>query len=107
MTAKRIHRARSSRSVRRGSSTILSLVGAVDEALFAEVERPPNVVVVRPPGDGLDGVASALEEASGRSAPYAVLAADPMAAAAAEWRAMWDVHAGWWRRAASSSPAAW
>lgn len=109
MTSKGIARARSGRSVRRGSSTIVSLVGAVDEALLAEVERSPNVVVVRPPGDGLDGVASALAEASGRSAPYAVLAADPMAEAAVEWRAMWDVHAGasTFEERAGEAVAAW
>ena len=52
-----------------------------------------NVVVVRP-ADGTDGVeaaVAALRRASGISAPYVLVAADPLAAVAAEWSAMWDL----------------
>ena len=52
-----------------------------------------NVVVVRPAGDaeGIDAAAAALRRASGISAPYVLVVADPLAAVAAEWSAMWDL----------------
>ena len=52
-----------------------------------------NVSLVRPeePGDGLEAAAGALRRAAGISSPYVLVAADPLAAVAAEWRAMWEV----------------
>ena len=52
-----------------------------------------NVVVVRPADDaeGIETAAAALRRAAGISAPYVLVAADPLAAVAAEWSAMWDL----------------
>ena len=55
-----------------------------------------NVVLVRPAdeadnGDGVGVAAAALRRAAGISAPYVLVAADPLAAVAAEWSAMWDL----------------
>ena len=46
--------------MRRGSSTVVVLVGEVDEALLAEVDRPANVTVVRPGEPGAEGAIAAL-----------------------------------------------
>jgi hypothetical protein len=75
--------------VRRGSSTVVSIVGEVGEALLAEVDRSTNVSVVRSRGPELEPAIAALGEAAGRASPYVVVAADPLAGAAAAWRAMW------------------
>jgi len=52
-----------------------------------------NVSLVRPeePGDGLEAATGALRRAAGISSPYVLVAADPLAAVAAEWRAMWEI----------------
>jgi hypothetical protein len=52
-----------------------------------------NVVVVRPAdgAEGIDAAAAALRRAAGIAAPYVLVAADPLAAVAAEWSAMWDL----------------
>ena len=52
-----------------------------------------NVVVVRPAddADGIEAAVPALRRAAGISAPYVLVAADPLAAVAAEWSAMWDL----------------
>jgi hypothetical protein len=57
------------------------------------VGRSMNVSLVRPDdsGDGVEAAAAALRRASGISSPYVLVAADPLAAVAAEWRAMWEV----------------
>ena len=82
------------------------LAGKTSEPVLAAVERSRNVVLVRPaapadpahpprPADApaVDGVAAAaaLRRAAGISAPYVLVAADPLAAVAAEWSAMWDL----------------
>jgi hypothetical protein len=83
--------------VRRESSTVVAVVGEVREILLAEVDRSPNVSVVRPPqdgdGDGLEAAARALRSASGRASAFVLVAADPLAAVATEWAAMWDLSA--------------
>lgn len=85
--------------VRRESSTVVAVVGEVQEILLAEVNRSPNVSVVRPPhdadddGNGLEAAARALRSASGRASAFVLVAADPLAAVAAEWSAMWDLAA--------------
>jgi hypothetical protein len=48
-----------------------------------------NVSLVRP-GDDEDA-ASALRRAAGISSPYVLVAADPLAAVAAEWQSMWEI----------------
>jgi hypothetical protein len=94
--------------VRRNPSTVVVLAGKTSEPVLAAVERSSNVVLVRPaaPADpahparpaadalAVDGVATAagaLRRAAGISAPYVLVAADPLAAVAAEWSAMWDL----------------
>lgn len=54
-----------------------------------------NVALIRPedPDGGLDAAAAALRRAAGISSPYVLVTADPLAAVAAEWRAMWEVAA--------------
>lgn len=92
--------------MRRESSTVVVLVGAVDEGLLASLGRSPNVSVARAPaaGAGQQGAdepgsarpgweagALALREAARRMAAYVVVPDDPLAEVAAAWRAMWDV----------------
>jgi hypothetical protein len=63
------------------------------------MSRSLNVVLVRPeePQDGSDGgieaAAGLLRRASGISAPYVLVAADPLSAVAVAWQAMWDITA--------------
>jgi hypothetical protein len=77
--------------MRRGRSTVVGLVGEVADGLLAALGRLPNVAVVRPAGEGLDAAAAALSEASGLEVTYAVVAGDPLAGVAAQWRARWDL----------------
>lgn len=79
--------------MRRGRSTVVGLVGEVADGLLAELGRLPNVAVVRPRGEGLDAAAAALSEASGLEVTYALVAGDPLAGVAEQWRARWDVRA--------------
>ena len=84
------------RLVRRNPSTVVVLAGKTSEPVLAAVERSMNVVLVRPAddadgGDGVAVAAAALRRAAGISAPYVLVAADPLAAVAAEWSAMWDL----------------
>jgi len=72
------------------------LAGKTSEPVLAAVERSMNVVLVRPAdeaesADGVAAAAAALRRAAGISAPYVLVAADPLAAVAAEWSAMWDL----------------
>ena len=69
------------------------LAGQASDGLLAAVGRSMNVVLVRPEesADGLDAAAGALRRAAGISSPYVLVAADPLAAVAAEWRAMWEI----------------
>jgi hypothetical protein len=80
--------------MRRESSTVVAVAGDVREAVLAEVSRSPNVSLIRPPetaGDPLEQGAQALRKAAGSASPYVLVAADPLAAVAVEWRAMWDI----------------
>ena len=83
--------------VRRESSTVVVLVGAVTEPLLAGLARSSNVSLVRPPDDEQDSLtaaALALGQAARRRSPYVLVPADPLAGVAAEWAAMWDLTAG-------------
>jgi hypothetical protein len=83
--------------MRRESSTVVALVGEVPDTLLAEVARSPNVSLARPPEgveDSVEAAAQALQHASRGAAPYIVVPADPLAAVARQWRAMWDLSQG-------------
>ena len=79
--------------MRRNPSTVVVLAGKTSEPVLAAVERSMNVVLVRPAddADGVEAASAALRRATGISAPYVLVAADPLAAVAAEWSAMWDL----------------
>jgi hypothetical protein len=83
--------------MRRESSTVVVLVGEAQETLLAEVAKFPNVSLARPPdgeADSLEAAVQALRQASRTIAPYVLVPADPLAAVAAHWRAMWDLSQG-------------
>jgi hypothetical protein len=95
--------------VRRESSTVVVLVGAVTEPLLAGLARSSNVSLVRPPDDQQDSLtaaALALGQAARRRSPYVLVPADPLAGVAAEWAAMWDLTAGPGHAAAFEQQAA-
>jgi hypothetical protein len=79
--------------VRHNPSTVVVLAGPAPEGLLAAVGRAANVVLVRPEesAEGIEAAADALRRAAGISAPYVLVAADPLAAVAAAWRATWEV----------------
>ena len=83
--------------MRRNASTVVVLPGPAPAEVLAAVGRSMNVALIRPPepagdgGDGLEAAAGALQQAGRSSSAYALVAADPLAALAASWRAMWDV----------------
>jgi hypothetical protein len=85
--------------MRRNPATVVVLAGQPSEGLLAAVGRSMNVSLVRPEdpgpgsGDGIEAAAGALRRAAGISSPYVLVAADPLAAVAAEWRAMWELSA--------------
>ena len=83
--------------MRRNSSTVVVLAGPAPGEVLAAVGRSMNVTLIRPEepadsgGDGIAAAADALQRAGRTMSPYALVAADPLAAVAASWRAMWDV----------------
>jgi hypothetical protein len=101
--------------VRRESSTVVVLVGAVAEPLLAGLARSSNVSLVRPPDeekDSLTAAALVLGQAARRASPYVLVPADPLAEVAAEWAAMWDLtagpgHAAAFEERAAAAVAAW
>jgi hypothetical protein len=79
------------------------LAGQPGEQVLAAVGRSLNVVLVRPeerppgagPGSGgIEAAAGALRRAGGISAPYVLVAADPLSAVAEAWRDMWTITSG-------------
>jgi hypothetical protein len=88
--------------VRRNPSTVVVLAGRPSERVLAAVGRSLNVVLVRPgpaspgtdaAGGGTEAAAEALRRAAGISAPYVLVAADPLGGVAEAWQAMWTVTA--------------
>jgi hypothetical protein len=84
---------------------VVVLAGQPGEQVLAAVGRSLNVVLVRPqspaPGAGggaeeagIEAAAAALRRAGRVSAPYVLVAADPLADVAAAWEAMWSLTAG-------------
>ena len=94
--------------MRRESTTVVALVGAVDELLLADLGHSPNVAVVRAPTVQVGKArteqaderprwvagAIALREAAHRQSAYVLVADDPLADVAAAWQAMWDLAGG-------------
>jgi hypothetical protein len=76
---------------------VVVLAGQAPEALLAAVSRSMNVSLVRPddpgPAQVIDAAAGALRRAAGIASPYVLVAADPLAAVAEQWQAMWEVTA--------------
>jgi len=83
-------------AMRRNPSTVVVLAGQASEALLAAVGRSMNVSLVRPAdaASELEAAADTLRRAAGISSPYVLVAADPLAAVAAQWRAMWELSRG-------------
>jgi hypothetical protein len=83
--------------MRRNASTVVVLPGLAPAEVLAAVGRSMNVALIRPPEpadddrDGLEAAAGALQQAGRSTSAYALVPADPLAALAASWRAMWDV----------------
>jgi hypothetical protein len=83
--------------MRRNASTVVVLPGPAPAEVLAAVGRSMNVALIRPPepadddADGLEAAAGALQQAARSTSAYALVPADPLAALAASWRAMWDV----------------
>jgi hypothetical protein len=99
--------------VRRDSSTVVVVTGQVTQQVLAEIGRSPNVSVIRPPeiDDPVEAAAVSLREAARKPSAYVLVAADPLAAVAREWRAMWDVSrpggAAEFERQAAEAVTAW
>jgi hypothetical protein len=86
--------------MRRNASTVVVLPGPAPAEVLAAVDRSMNVALIRPQrpqepvqddGVALAAAAGALRQASRSTSPYALVPADPLAALAASWQAMWDV----------------
>lgn len=76
------------------------LAGQPGAGLLTAVSRPANVTLVRPElpagadgstDEGIEPALSALRRAARISSPYVLVAADPLAAVAAQWQAMWEL----------------
>jgi hypothetical protein len=83
--------------MRRNASTVVVLPGLAPAEVLAAVSRSMNVALIRPEdpagenGDGFEAAAGALRQAGRSTSAYALVVADPLAAVAASWQAMWDV----------------
>jgi hypothetical protein len=83
--------------MRRNASTVVVLAGSAPGEVLAAVGQSMNVTLIRPEdpadgnSDGLTAAAAALQRAGRTTSPYALVLADPLAAVAAGWQAMWDV----------------
>jgi hypothetical protein len=83
--------------MRRNASTVVVLAGSAPGEVLAAVGQSMNVTLIRPEdpadgnSDGLTAAAAALQRAGRTTSPYALVLADPLAAVAASWQAMWDV----------------
>jgi hypothetical protein len=83
--------------MRRNPSTVVVLAGSAPGEVLAAVGQSMNVTLIRPEdpadsdSDGIAEAAAALQRAGRTTSPYALVLADPLAAVAAGWQAMWDV----------------
>lgn len=92
------------------------LAGTAPAEVLAAIGRSMNVTLIRPePADDHDDLVTAasraLQRAARVSSPYALVPADPLAAVATSWEAMWDVSApqgpAGFEAAAAQALAAW
>ncbi len=82
------------KSMRRNSCTVVVLASPAPGEVLAAIARSMNVTLIRPEdpdGDAIQLAAVALQRAGRATSPYALVAADPLAAVAVSWQAMWDV----------------
>ena len=77
--------------MRHNPSTVVILAGEVTPGTLRAIDRSANVSLIRAESDDQAGAADALARAARITAPYVLVAADPLAALAAQWRAMWDI----------------
>ena len=83
--------------MRHNASTVVVLPGPAPAEVLSAVGRSMNVALIQPDDpvddndDGLAAAAGALQQAGRSASAYALVPADPLAAVAASWRAMWDV----------------
>ena len=83
--------------MRRNASTVVVMPGPAPAEVLSAVGRSMNVALIQPDDpvddndDGLAAAAGALQQAGRSTSAYALVPADPLAAVAASWRAMWDV----------------
>jgi hypothetical protein len=83
--------------MRRNPSTVVVLAGSAPGEVLAAVGRSMNVTLIQPEArgdqdsDAMEAAAGALRRAGRATSAYALVPADPLAAVAASWRAMWDV----------------
>ena len=75
--------------MRKGSSTVVAVVGAVPETLLEVLGRAPNVAALQAEGATLEEAASTLARAEGVASPYVVITVDPLAEVGDQWTAMW------------------
>jgi hypothetical protein len=76
--------------MRRGSSTVVAIVGAAPPALLETLGRAPNVAALEAEDATLEEAARTLARAEGVASPYVVVAADPLGEVAQQWSAMWS-----------------
>jgi len=103
--------------MRHSACTVVVLVGPASAEVLAAVGRSMNVALIRPEnqaaddGDGMRAAADALRRAGRATSPYALVPADPLAAVAVSWQAMWDVSRqpgpGLFEQDAARAVAAW
>jgi hypothetical protein len=75
--------------MRRGSSTIVSVVGGPAHDLVPILERVANVAGFQADGTDLDAAVDAFARAQGAASAYVVVGADPLSEVASGWHAMW------------------
>lgn len=76
--------------MRRGSSTVVSLIAKGTSELLPALGHSLNIATVAQERDGLEGAVAALRVAEGVSSPYVVVGADPLADLASRWHALWE-----------------
>jgi hypothetical protein len=75
--------------MRRSPATVVILAGSVPAPVLDAVGH--SVPLIRPADDSAEAALDALRRASGVSAPYVLVHADPLDPVAAQWHAMWDL----------------